>query len=305
MTKIKTLVWGEFRHEKKNPKVAAIYPDGMHETIAGFLRQDKNFSVSTTWLDQPEHGLTTEVLASTDVLIWWGHMAHGEVSDEVVARVRKRVLEGMGLMTADEKTYIPAPEFPKIYRKARLYVGIYLSVIAACLATGSILPLMLVGLPNLFGSWLMVIYGLTQHAGLAENVLDHRLNCRTVYMNPVNRYLYWNMNYHVEHHMFPLVPYHALPALHEAVKSDMPAPSRGLAEAYREIVPVILRQVKDPAWHVRRTLPAQRERLYEGVCTTEAEPRRRGMDRGVRGGRSGQGGRDPFRPRTQNFRALS
>ena len=53
MTKIKTLVWGEFRHEKKNPKVAAIYPDGMHETIAGFLRQDKNFSVSTTWLDQP------------------------------------------------------------------------------------------------------------------------------------------------------------------------------------------------------------------------------------------------------------
>ena len=272
MTKIKTLVWGEFRHEKKNPKVAAIYPDGMHETIAGFLRQDKNFSVSTTWLDQPEHGLTTEVLASTDVLIWWGHMAHGEVSDEVVARVRKRVLEGMGLMTADEKTYIPAPEFPKIYRKARLYVGIYLSVIAACLATGSILPLMLVGLPNLFGSWLMVIYGLTQHAGLAENVLDHRLNCRTVYMNPVNRYLYWNMNYHVEHHMFPLVPYHTLPALHEAVKSDMPAPSRGLAEAYREIVPVILRQVKDPAWHVKRTLPAQRERLYEGVCTTEAEP---------------------------------
>ena len=55
----------------------------------------------------------------------------------------------------------------------------------------------------------MPIYGNTQHAGLAENVLDHRLNCRTVYMNPLNRYLYWNMNYHVEHHMFPLVPYHA------------------------------------------------------------------------------------------------
>ena len=105
MTKIKTLVWGEIRHEKKNPTVAAIYPDGMHETIAGFLRQDKNFSVSTTWLDQPEHGLTTEVLASTDVLIWWGHMAHGEVSDEVVARVRKRVLEGMGLIVLHSGHY--------------------------------------------------------------------------------------------------------------------------------------------------------------------------------------------------------
>ena len=102
---IKTLVWGEFRHEKKNPKVAAIYPNGMHETIADFLRQDKNLSVSTAWLDQPEHGLTTEVLAATDVLIWWGHMAHHEVSDEIVARVRQRVLEGMGLVVLHSGHY--------------------------------------------------------------------------------------------------------------------------------------------------------------------------------------------------------
>ena len=86
----------------------------------------------------------------------------------------------------------------------------------------SILPLLFVGLPNLFGTWLMAIYGYTQHAGLAENVLDHRLNCRTVYMNPIHRYLYWNMNYHVEHHMFPLVPYHALPRLHAAREGRLP-----------------------------------------------------------------------------------
>ena len=78
---------------------------------------------------------------------------------------------------------------------------------------------MFIGLPTLYGAWLMPIYGYTQHAGLAENVLDHRLNCRTVYMNLINRYLYWNMNYHVEHHMFPLVPYHNLPRLHELVKA--------------------------------------------------------------------------------------
>src|SRR2546430_853233 len=82
---------------------------------------------------------------------------------------------------------------------------------------------------NLFGSGLTVTYGMTQHAGLAENVLDHRLNCRTVYMNPVHRYLYWNMNYHVEHHMFPLVPYHALPQLHELVKDDCPKPYTSIA----------------------------------------------------------------------------
>ncbi len=71
---------------------------------------------------------------------------------------------------------------------------------------------------------MMNVYGLTQHAALAENVLDHRLNCRTIYMNPVHRFLYWNMNYHMEHHMFPLVPYHQLPRLHQIVKGDCPEP---------------------------------------------------------------------------------
>jgi Na+-transporting NADH:ubiquinone oxidoreductase subunit F len=116
------------------------------------------------------------------------------------------LLHSFGRMTADEKTFIPESEFPKIYFKARIYVAIYAAVIGLAAAMGSILPLLYVGLVNLYGSWLMVVYGLTQHAGLAENVLDHRLNCRTVYMNFIHRYLYWNMNYHVEHHMFPLVP---------------------------------------------------------------------------------------------------
>ena len=97
-SKTHVTVWGEFRHEKKNPKVAAIYPDGMHETIAGFLRKDEDLDVSTAWLDQPDHGLGGDILDKTDVLVWWGHMAHEEVSDTVVAEVRRRVLEGMGLI---------------------------------------------------------------------------------------------------------------------------------------------------------------------------------------------------------------
>ena len=163
---------------------------------------------------------------------------------------RHIVIHSFGRMTADERTYIPESEFPKIYFRARIYVLIYLGVIGLAAWQRSFLPLMFVGLPNLYGSWLMVVYGLTQHVGLAENVLDHRLNCRTVSMNVVNRYLYWNMNYHVEHHMFPLVPYHALPRLHEAVKADCPTPYSGLIEAWREIVPAVLKQVKDPAYHV-------------------------------------------------------
>jgi MocE subfamily Rieske [2Fe-2S] domain protein len=160
-----------------------------------------------------------------------------------------------GRMLPDEKTYIPESEFPKIYFRARIYLLIYAASIGLSLYTRSILPLLFVGLPNIFGTWLMLIYGYTQHAGLAENVLDHRLNCRTVYMNPIHRYLYWNMNYHVEHHMFPLVPYHNLPRLHALVKHDMPKPYGSIAEAFREIIPTVLRQVKDPGHYVRRELP--------------------------------------------------
>ena len=108
---IRITVWNEFRHEKSSPKVAAIYPNGMHETIAEFLRKQPDFEVRTATLDEPEHGLTQEVLDNTDVLTWWGHMAHGEVSDEIVERVYKRVMEGMGLIV------LHSGHASKIFRK--------------------------------------------------------------------------------------------------------------------------------------------------------------------------------------------
>ncbi|MFZ0661178.1 MAG: NADH:ubiquinone reductase (Na(+)-transporting) subunit F [Acidobacteriaceae bacterium] len=165
-----------------------------------------------------------------------------------------------GRMSAEEKMYIPESEFPKIYFKARIYLLIYATAIALAIYTRSFLPVLFIGLPNLFGSWLLVIYGLTQHAGLAENVLDHRLNCRTIDMGIVNRFLYWNMNYHIEHHMFPLVPYHSLPALHAVVGDDCPPPYPSLFAAWREIVPTIARQIKDPSYHVKRRLPERKSR---------------------------------------------
>ncbi|MEO7598400.1 MAG: fatty acid desaturase, partial [Opitutus sp.] len=99
---------------------------------------------------------------------------------------RQIFTHAFGRILPDEKTYIPESEFHKIYRTARLHLAIYAVVIGLAIATRSILPLMYVGLVNIYGTWLTVTYGITQHAGLAENVLDHRLNCRTVYMNAVN-----------------------------------------------------------------------------------------------------------------------
>lgn len=158
-------------------------------------------------------------------------------------------------LTDEEKDFIPPGEQVKAFGIARIWLAIYLAVLAACVWTGSILPLMLVGLPRMYGAWHHVLTGLTQHVGLAEDVLDHRLNCRTVYMNLFSRFVYWNMNYHLEHHMFPMVPYHALPALHKEMLADCPKPYSGFWEAYREIVPTIIRQLKDPTYFVVRKLP--------------------------------------------------
>ncbi|MEZ5930996.1 MAG: fatty acid desaturase family protein [Alphaproteobacteria bacterium] len=161
-----------------------------------------------------------------------------------------------GQLSADEKDYVPETERWKVYRVARVWTAIFALTLIACFALGSILPAMLIGLPRMYGAWHHLWCGLTQHAGLAEDVLDHRLNCRTVYMNPFSRFIYWNMNYHVEHHMFPMVPYYRLPDLHADMKADCPPPYPGIWAAYKEIVPAILRQLGDPTHFVRRRLPS-------------------------------------------------
>ena len=169
--------------------------------------------------------------------------------------IKSVIFHAAGRLTETELTFIPESERRYVYRTARIWLAILGAVVLIAIGTRSILPLMYVGLPTLYGGWFVILVGLTQHAGLAEDVLDHRLNTRTVTMNPVFRFLYWNMNYHIEHHMFPTVPYHALPKLHAAMKHDTPPPYPNILAAYREIIPTLARQVKDPAYHVVRPLP--------------------------------------------------
>lgn len=95
---INVLIWNEFLHEKRQPPVAEIYPHGMHAAIGEYLAGDKDISVRLACLDDPEQGLSEKILAETDVLIWWGHMAHDRVTDESVQRVVRRVNAGMGLV---------------------------------------------------------------------------------------------------------------------------------------------------------------------------------------------------------------
>jgi trehalose utilization protein len=107
---LRVTVWNENVHEKTHEEVRKVYPDGIHSVIAKSLR-DQGLTVRTATLDEPEHGLTEAVLADTDVLTWWGHMAHDKVDDKIVERVQKRVWEGMGLVV------LHSAHFSKIFKK--------------------------------------------------------------------------------------------------------------------------------------------------------------------------------------------
>ena len=95
---IRVTVWNEFYHERTEDHIRAVYPEGIHAVIAEFLGREEDITVRTATLLDPDCGLTAEVLAQTDVLIWWGHARHWEVPDEVAHRVQEAVLTGMGLI---------------------------------------------------------------------------------------------------------------------------------------------------------------------------------------------------------------
>jgi trehalose utilization protein len=108
---IRVTVWSEFRHEQRNAAIKEIYPRGMHEAIGDSLKKSPDLTVNYATLDEPNHGLSDELLRETDVMTWWGHMAHGEVDDVVVEKVYQRVLQGMGLIV------LHSGHFSKIFRR--------------------------------------------------------------------------------------------------------------------------------------------------------------------------------------------
>ena len=163
---------------------------------------------------------------------------------DVFVAFKRMFLHARGRIHPEEAMYVAKREYPKVFLVARIWLVIYASTISLAIFNGSIVPLMIVGFPRLYGAWHHVMTGLLQHLGLAENVSDHRLNTRTVLMNPISRFIYLNMNYHLEHHMFTMVPYYNLPKLHELIKHDIPKPAPSIFAAFRGLAPVLVKQLK-------------------------------------------------------------
>jgi fatty acid desaturase len=176
------------------------------------------------------------------------------IRDAYIA-IGRMFLHASGRIHPEEAAYVREADHDQVFRTARIWLLIYAGTIMISILAWSILPLMLVGLPRLYGAWHHVLTGLLQHLGLAENVSDHRLNTRTVMMNPISRFIYLNMNYHLEHHMFTMVPYYNLPKLHELVKHDLPRSEPSVVAAFRRLLPVLVKQLKYEDAVIIRDLP--------------------------------------------------
>jgi fatty acid desaturase len=164
-------------------------------------------------------------------------------------------LHSFGVITKGAKEVVPEAEYKKMCGNSRVLLACYVAVFLWAILAHSWLPIMFLCLPRAYGTWLHELCALTQHTGLKENVLDHRMSSRTVKLNPVVRFLYWNMNYHIEHHMFPSIPFHGLPRFCETVASQMPKPYSGLWSAWREILTIFAMQRRDPEYVIVRELP--------------------------------------------------
>ena len=236
----------------------------------------------TPWLNVTVFQIANFFLLSNPVVSWWSHMRHHTDSIIVghdpeipamrppelwlifanvfglVAATRNyatMIRLALGKLTQDETTYVPDTARRGAFLVARIHLAIHAGSWVVAVWIDSLLPLMLIGLPRFYGIWLSFVMGLPQHLGLAEDVLDHRLNSRTIMMGPVLRFFYSNMNFHIEHHMFPMVPYHRLPALHDAIKHDCPPPYGSLWQVWVELVPVMFRQLHHPAHFIDRSIP--------------------------------------------------
>jgi fatty acid desaturase len=257
----------------------------------------------TPWMNRVIYQIACFMLIRNPVTWKWSHARHHSDTiivgrDVEIAVMRPPVLfrvmmafigildawDSLGTMVRNasgnlsdaEKSFIPKGDWPKAIFVPRVWIAIYTATAVTAFAMQSILPFMLIGLPRLYGCWHMVLVGLLQHGGLAEDVTDHRLNTRTVLMNPVSRFLYLDMNYHVEHHMFPVVPYYALERLHETIKHDLPPPTPSILAGYREMIPIWLRQLRGENVFLKKQLPPTarpyREDLDFAVPMTGADP---------------------------------
>jgi fatty acid desaturase len=172
-------------------------------------------------------------------------------------RLQLTVRHALGRIVERERVYVPAVAVPRMILEARVLLAGYVALLAWAALGQTWVPLLYFFIPRFAGAFGVFLFITTQHMAMNQDVNDHRENTRSMRNGWFARLLYWNMNYHIEHHVYPSVPFHALPALNEAIRDQLPEPCPGLYAAHREILGTILEQRRDPAAFVRHPIPGR------------------------------------------------
>lgn len=208
-----------------------------------------------TAFDDP-HDFEIAIRKPTDIFLFFSYLIpFGTVFIFHKSLQFETIKHALGFTTDVMKQCIPERERSKCRNSSRIHVSIWLITILVSIIYQSWLPVLYIVLPGFYGKTLIALFGLTQHTGLQENIKDHRYSTRTVYLNPIFSFLYWHMEYHIEHHMFPTVPSYNLPKLHALIKNQMPLAKKGLWGAYKEILPAIFIQANDPNYKISLNVP--------------------------------------------------
>jgi fatty acid desaturase len=167
-----------------------------------------------------------------------------------VDAARQLLRHSTGQFTDAERGFLPTSEIRKVSRNSRIMGACYITLLFSGLVFLSTWPLLLYFVPRFLGGCIINSYINTQHMCMAEDQRDHRQTTRSIRCSWPERLLYWNMNFHIEHHLYPAVPFHALPKLNAHIRSELPTPSRGVVAANIEILAAIARQVRDPRFNL-------------------------------------------------------
>ena len=165
------------------------------------------------------------------------------------------IKHALGIETKAMKECIPENIKSRCIFVSRLYICIWFSIIFTSYYISSWLPILYLILPIFYGKTLHKLVSFTQHAGMARDVKDHRLSSRDICLNPILSFLYWRMEYHCVHHMFPTVPSYNLDKLHNHLRGQLPQIKNGLIDTYKEIIPALIKQTQNPKYSIDIVIP--------------------------------------------------
>jgi len=202
-----------------------------------------------TYTLQTEEDYDHEIQISRPTDLFWFFLNYIPLTDLLYPHrlIKFEILKhAFGNLTPVVNISAPEEQKKKIIWNSRLYVMIWISIFVFSYYIGSILPILYIILPTYYGKPIWFAVNVTQHLGAAIDTKDHRLSTYSLKINPILSFLYWKMEYHLEHHMYPMIPSYNLEKLQNEIKDQLPKPFNGLYSFYKAVLPSVIKLATNP-----------------------------------------------------------